>query len=68
MIKSKIKEIAKTLEMTDSSNNLYKQAIEETNILKTYIPEDINEDIVKNRIIKFINENNLQKKDFGRIM
>lgn len=68
IIKSKIKEIAKTLEMVDPSSEMYKQAVEETNILKEYLPEDISEDIVKEKISNFIKENNLQSSDFGRVM
>lgn len=68
IIKSEVKEIWKTLASVTSWTDLYKQAVEEKAILEAYLPEDMSDEEVEKIVIKFINENKLEKKDFWRVM
>ena len=40
----------------------------EISILKEYVPADLDDSVVIEKVTNFIKDNNLEKKDFGRIM
>jgi len=69
ILKSKLKEINKTIEtIKDKSNNLYIQAEQEIKILKEYLPENYKENEVKDMIKLEIEKQNITKNDFWKIM
>lgn len=68
IIKSKVKEIGKTLDMVEVGSELYNQAKTETSVLKEYLPAELEYSQVVDLVKEFITENNLEKKDFGRVM
>jgi len=68
IIKNEVKEIWKTLASITEWTALYNQAVAEKAILEAYLPEDMSDEEVIKIVIDFIKDNNLEQKDFWRIM
>ena len=69
ILKSKLKEINKTIDsIKDKKNELYIQAEKEIKILKEYLPQDYDENAVIIILKKEIEEKNITKNDFWKIM
>lgn len=66
------KQIQQTIDILKTNNKedseLFKESIEKINILNEYLPKQLSEDELKVEIVKFIEENKLDKSNMGALM
>lgn len=66
------KQIQQTIDILKTNgkekSDLYSESITKLNILNEYLPKQLSEDELRSEIVKFIEDNNLDKSNMGALM
>ncbi len=71
-IKSELKQLEQTMSMLKDGNKdtseLYIQSKQQAELLKTYLPKQLSKEELYNKIVEFINQNNIDITNRGLVM